>query len=49
MATKFKPQERVIFAQSTKIGTHEYKAIHSQMCLWNMNAPESDQYLAIFV
>ena len=28
-ATKFKPHECVIFVQSTKIGTHENKAIHS--------------------
>ena len=29
MATNFEPHECVIFAQSTKIGTHENKAIHS--------------------
>ena len=29
MATDFEPQECVIFVQSTKIGTHENKAIHS--------------------
>ena len=29
MATSFEHQEFVIFAQSTKIGTHENKAIHS--------------------
>ena len=29
MATNFKPQECVIFVQSTKIGTQENKAIHS--------------------
>ena len=29
MATNFKPHEHVIIAQSTKIGTHENKAIHS--------------------
>ena len=28
-AMNFEPNERVIFAQSTKIGTHENKAIHS--------------------
>ena len=28
MATNFEPQECVIFVQSTKIGTHENKAIH---------------------
>ena len=28
MATNFEPHECVIFAQSTKIGTHENKAIH---------------------
>ena len=29
MATNFEPNECVIFVQSTKIGTHENKAIHS--------------------
>ena len=29
MATNFEPHECVIFVQSTKIGTHENKAIHS--------------------
>ena len=29
MATNFEPNECVIFAHSTKIGTHENKAIHS--------------------
>ena len=29
MTTNFEPNECVIFAQSTKIGTHENKAIHS--------------------
>ena len=29
MATNFEPHEYVIFVQSTKIGTHENKAIHS--------------------
>ena len=29
MATNFEPHERVIFVQSTKIGTYENKAIHS--------------------
>ena len=29
MATNFEPHECVIFAQSTKIGTHENKAIYS--------------------
>ena len=28
-ATNFEPQECLIFAHSTKIGTHENKAIHS--------------------
>ena len=32
MAMNLEPQEYVIFAQSTKIGTHENKAIHS--ILW---------------
>ena len=31
VATNFEPHECVIFAQSTKIGTQENKAIHS-MC-----------------
>ena len=29
MASNFEPHECVIFVQSTKIGTHENKAIHS--------------------
>ena len=29
MATNFEPHECVIFLQSTKIGTHENKTIHS--------------------
>ena len=29
MATNFKPDECLNFVQSTKIGTHENKAIHS--------------------
>ena len=29
MATNFEPHEYVNFVQSTKIGTHENKAIHS--------------------
>ena len=29
MATNFEPYEFLIFAQSTKVGTHENKAIHS--------------------
>ena len=29
MSTNFEPHECVIFVQSTKIGTHENKAIHS--------------------
>ena len=29
MATKFEPNECIIFLQSTKIGIHENKAIHS--------------------
>ena len=31
MVTNFEPHECVIFFQSTKIGTHENKAIHSIM------------------
>ena len=30
MATNFEPHECVNFVQSTKIGTHENKAIHSK-------------------
>ena len=33
MATIFEPHEWVIFVQSTKIGAHENKAIHS---IWEM-------------
>ena len=33
LATNFEPHECVIFVQSTKIGTHENKAIHS-MCVF---------------
>ena len=29
LATNFEPHECIIFVQSTKIGTHENKAIHS--------------------
>ena len=29
MATNFEPHECVIFVQTTKIGTHEKKAIHN--------------------
>ena len=35
MATNFEPHECVIFAQSTKIGTHENKAIHSKLWTWS--------------
>ena len=31
MATNLKPHECVIFVQSTKIGTHENKAIYSNI------------------
>ena len=31
MATNFKPHDCVIFAQITKNGTHENKAIHSTL------------------
>ena len=31
MATNFEPHECVIFVKSTKIGTHESKAIHSTL------------------
>ena len=30
VATNFEPLECLIFVQSTKIGTHENKAIHSK-------------------
>ena len=30
MTTNFEPHESVIFVQSTKIGTHENKAIYSR-------------------
>ena len=30
IATNFEPHECIIFAQSTKIGTHENKAMHPQ-------------------
>ena len=36
MATNFEPHEWVIFVQSTKIGTHENKGIHSS-CKVSMN------------
>ena len=35
IATKFEPYECISFAQSTKIGTHENKAIHSMSCFSN--------------
>ena len=31
-ATNFEPHECVIFVQSTKMGNHENKAIHSTRC-----------------
>ena len=31
--TNFEPNEFVVFAQTTKIGTHENKAIHSKLCV----------------
>ena len=34
MATNFEPRESIIFVQSTKIGTHENKAIHSKLFLF---------------
>ena len=33
-ATNFEPHEWVIFVQSTKIGTHENKAIHKLVKIW---------------
>ena len=35
MSTNFEPNEYFIFGQSTKIGTHENKAIHSMLHLAN--------------
>ena len=40
MAMNFETHECVIFVQSTKIGTHEIKAIHSMLSChksWNWN------------
>ena len=34
MDTNFEPHECVSFVQSTKIGTHENKAIHSTLGIW---------------
>ena len=34
MVTNFEPHECVIFFQSTKIGTHENKAIHSKSLIF---------------
>ena len=48
MATKFEPQECVIFVQSTKIGTHENKAIHSMHFLY-FNAFIVDTPFCIFM
>ena len=41
MATNFEPHEYALFAQSTKIGTHENKAIHS------MHGDTDDLFLSI--
>ena len=48
MATSLEPHECVIFAQSTKIGTHKYKAIHSniQTAKYQLN-PQSLHHLLI--
>ena len=35
LATNFEPHEYVIFVQSTKIGTNENKAIHSNIIWFN--------------
>ena len=47
MIMNFEPLERVIFVQSTKIGTNENKAIHSSTkCsdhIWSI--PHSLQYI----
>ena len=45
IATNFKPHECVIFVQSTKIDTHENKAIHS-MLYENVNM-KSDKYMQL--
>ena len=37
IATKFDPNEYAISVQSTKIGTHENKAIHSSLQNYNWN------------
>ena len=37
--TNFEPHECVIFIQSTKIGTHENKAIHSIVFYGNLVCP----------
>ena len=39
MATNFEPQKCTILVQSTKIGTHENKAIHS---IWNIVQMQHD-------
>ena len=38
MTTNFEPHEYVTFAQTTKIGTHEYKAIHSTQVSWALKS-----------
>ena len=40
MTTNFEPHECVIFVQSTKIGTHENKAIHSIRILIILRSPK---------
>ena len=47
MATTFEPHENVIFAQSTKIGTHENKAIHSNSILTSFGIETSEDELHV--
>ena len=39
MATNFEPHDCVVFVQSTKIGTHENKAIHSRFIVEETTFP----------
>ena len=49
MATNFEPHECVIFVQSTKIGTHENKAIHSIHNPRKLIASYSKQHVVLFI
>ena len=44
MATNIESHECVIFVQSTKIGTHEYKAIHSNGAWMNRIHTDLDTF-----